>query len=222
MEVEDTNAWLLMEAVRAACLEGMSYERISPGSPAIALSSYDKGCVLLKSFSIPKSLPTRSGKCNLDSFTRYRELWRWTDMILWRAISLSAKHRSLDDALPLFRSYTSHSAHWSAGFRAKHRQKIFALYLRALILYADHLPSPLFTNKAAWSTEMRSVINEYRLILSSTTSFPRAGERNVLVEEFVDYCVASWEACGAAPDQAVWVIDVRLRMSLEFSLILAF
>ncbi|KLO16848.1 hypothetical protein SCHPADRAFT_937555 [Schizopora paradoxa] len=223
VEVEDTNAWLLMEAIRASCLEGMSHERISPGSPVLALAAYDKGCSLLKSFSIPKSLPTRPGKSNLDSFTRYRELWRWTDMLLWRAISISAKHRNIDDALPLLRSYMLHSSHWSSNFRAVHRQRIFALYLRALILYADCLPSPLFANKAAWSTEMRSVINEYRLILGSTTSFPRAGERNILVEEFVDYCVAGWEACGAAPDQAVWVIDIlwwAMRLTFNCPIIL--
>lgn len=38
----------------------------------------------------------------------------------------------------------------------------------------------------------------------------------MLVEEFVDYCVAAWESGGAIGDQAGWVIDVSAE-SLLFS-----
>jgi len=56
--------------------------------------------------------------------------------------------------------------------------------------------------------EARSVINGYRDVLSATTKFPRAGTRNVAVEEFVDLCVAVWESDGAVGDNAGWVIEV--------------
>lgn len=46
-------------------------------------------------------------------------------------------------------------------------------------------------------------------MLNVSTKFPRAGERNVLVEEFVDLCVATWEASGAVGEHAGWVLDVR-------------
>jgi len=49
------------------------------------------------------------------------------------------------------------------------------------------------------------------MILSSSTNFPRAGEHNVKVEEFVDFCVAVWEAAGGVGEHAGWIIDVCLQ-----------
>jgi len=49
------------------------------------------------------------------------------------------------------------------------------------------------------------------MILISSTSFPRAREHNVKVEEFADLSVAIWEAAGGAGEHAGWVIDVRLQ-----------
>ena len=46
-------------------------------------------------------------------------------------------------------------------------------------------------------------------MLNVSTKFPRAGERNVLVEELADLCVATWEASGAVGEHAGWVLDVR-------------
>lgn len=57
---------------------------------------------------------------------------------------------------------------------------------------------------------MRKVVHEYQAILGKSTHFPKAGERNTPVEEFVDLCVAGWEAGGASADQANWVLDVRV------------
>ena len=56
------------------------------------------------------------------------------------------------------------------------------------------------------------MIQEYRSVLDVSTRFPRASERNVLVEEFVDLCVATWEASGAVGEHAGWVVDVRLSL----------
>jgi len=61
----------------------------------------------------------------------------------------------------------------------------------------------------SWLPEARSAIQEYRSVLNVSTKFPRAGERNVLVEELVDLCVATWEASGAVGEHAGWVLDVR-------------
>ncbi len=52
-------------------------------------------------------------------------------------------------------------------------------------------------------------MQEYRAILSVSTSFPKAGERNTKVEDLVDLSVAVWEADGAVGEYAGWVIDVR-------------
>lgn len=49
-------------------------------------------------------------------------------------------------------------------------------------------------------------------MLNVSTKFPRAGERNILVEEFVDLCVAIWEASGVKGEHIGWVIDVRFSV----------
>ena len=49
-------------------------------------------------------------------------------------------------------------------------------------------------------------------MLNVSTMFPRAGERNVLVEEFIDLCVATWEASGAVGEHVGWVLDVRFSV----------
>ena len=59
-----------------------------------------------------------------------------------------------------------------------------------------------------WFNTARSIINEYRTVLDKCTRFPKAGERNVKVEDLVDLSVAVWEASGAIADRAQWVIDV--------------
>ncbi|EJD00430.1 uncharacterized protein FOMMEDRAFT_91112 [Fomitiporia mediterranea MF3/22] len=205
MEVKNSDAWFLMEALRTVCLEGMAHERISPGSPSQALASYDKGIQLLNSVSVPKSLP-QPGRTSFESFNKYIELWRWTERLLWRSVILSARHRDIESTLSVFRTYSIHSVHWPPNFRSEHRSSICTLYLRALILVSSQ--PTLFQSKSAWLAEMRGVVLEYRAILGATTQFPSAGERNVPVEEFVDFCVAAWEAGGSAADQASWVIDI--------------
>ncbi|TFY78584.1 hypothetical protein EWM64_g5428 [Hericium alpestre] len=60
----------------------------------------------------------------------------------------------------------------------------------------------------AWLPAARRAVREYRDILSVCTHFPRAGERNIKVEEFVDLCVAVWVASGASGEHAGWVIDI--------------
>lgn len=184
----------------------MAHERLTPGSPSQALSCYDKGVQLLQAFTVAKSPPPRPGHTNLESFNKYTELWRWTERLLWRTVVLSSKHRNVEFVIPVFRTYASHSVHWPPTFQPGHRSIICCLYLRALILLTTQ--SKCFESRNAWTTEMRSVVHEYRAILGATTHFPSAGERNVLVEEFADYCVAAWETGGSLAEQSSWVIDV--------------
>ena len=49
-------------------------------------------------------------------------------------------------------------------------------------------------------------------MLNVGTKFPRTGERNVPVEEFVNLCVATWEVSGAVGERAGWVLDVRFSV----------
>ncbi|KAI0072606.1 hypothetical protein K474DRAFT_1711463 [Panus rudis PR-1116 ss-1] len=217
-DISDGKAWATTECIRSICLKGMSHERISSTSPQVALQAYLTALPLLKSIStdIPCSLPANTSAASTDpgSFMRYRELWRWTERLLRRAIILSARIRDLSEATDapdsiwaLFNYYSACSAHWPPSFRPEHRSTVLVLHLRALILRARR-STPGKDKSRRWISTARSIIQEYRAILSLSTQFPRAGERNVKVEDFVDLCVAVWEADGAVGEYVGWVIDV--------------
>jgi hypothetical protein len=254
----------------------MSNELLHPTNPHIALASYSAAFPLLMiaqtEFSTVVS-PRPSGKVDFTSFTKFRELWRWVERLLWRAIVLGASvydvhhdhHTSSTDSeeggeeqqqckkkdslWTWLGHYSACSAYWPSNFRTAHRSTISVLYLRALVLrYGPessihlssharvpsgssastitstphaavvHPSSTATTTKAdntttppAWLQKARSVIQEYRAILSVSTRFPKAGERNVKVEEFVDLCVAVWEVSGGEKRGvwSGWVLDVR-------------
>ncbi|CDO73869.1 hypothetical protein BN946_scf185016.g26 [Trametes cinnabarina] len=110
----------------------------------------------------------------------------------------------------LLQQYHACSAHWPPLYRAEQRTVVGVLHLRALILKAKAGTRPKTSSDRPhrWISTARSVVQECRAILSVSTSFPRAGERNVKVEDLVDLSVAAWEADGAVGEYAGWVIDV--------------
>lgn len=211
---------------------GMATERLYPSEPRKALDIYTTALPILASLTTEAARPTPStsatpsgpGKLEFTAFTRYREPWRWAERLLWRAIILASQKRTYpsadagsDDDL-LWRLFTQYRAClWPPTFRTEHRATISVLQIRAHILRSKDeggvqvggapIPQP------SWAPVVRQVIQEYQAILTASTTFPRAGERNVKVEEFVDLCVAVWEACGAIGEHAGWVIDVRRLLS---------
>jgi hypothetical protein len=210
----------------------MSHEVLSPTEPHIALKSYCTALPLLTiaeteiAAVLPSTLSLNStsgaGKLDFTSFTQFRELWRWAERLIWRAIILTAKTCSVlddgkDGSLRTWLShYTACSAHWPASFRTQHRSTISVIHLHTLILRAEASAvanasprSKDLGKPPEWMHTARSVVQEYRAILTFSTRFPRAGERNVKVEDFVDLCVAVWEASGEVGSYAGWVIDVR-------------
>ncbi|KAJ7688974.1 hypothetical protein B0H17DRAFT_1067381 [Mycena rosella] len=218
-DITDGRAWAMTEAFRSVCLQGMSLEKLFPSEPDKALEVYSTALPLLaitESELVSASSPIgASGKLNFTSFIRFRELWRWVEYIIWRAVTVGARicdvHR--EDTHNVLWTWLAHystcSSYWPSNFRPAHRCTISVLYLRALVLRnANRLPPADVGKPPPWLHTARSVIQEYRAILSVCTRFPRAGQRNVKVEEFVDLCVAVWEASGAVGDYAGWVIDV--------------
>ncbi|KAJ7074707.1 hypothetical protein C8F01DRAFT_1101566 [Mycena amicta] len=215
----DGRAWALTESLRSICLQGMSSEKLYPSEPDKALVVYSSALRLLsitESELVSSSTPiSASGKLNFTSFTRFRELWRWVESIIWRAVSLGARICDInrEDTHNVLWTWLTHystcSSYWPSNFRTTHRCTISVLYIRALVLRnASPVASADLGKPPPWLHTARSVIQEYRAILSVCTRFPKAGERNVKVEEFVDLCVAVWEASGAVGDYAGWVIDV--------------
>ncbi|KAH8105236.1 hypothetical protein BXZ70DRAFT_919975 [Cristinia sonorae] len=218
-DIENGKSWAMTESMRSVCLQGMSHERISPDDPQTALKTYLTASPLLKTINdeIPCSLPSQAGGAAGDpgSFARYRELWRWTERLLRRAIILASKLHDLgqspaegDSVWILFGYYRACSAHWPPTFRPNHRSTVLVIHLRALVLRARALsPADVKIRAPKWVSTARSAIQEYRTLLNTSTTFPRAGERNVKVEDLVDLCVAVWEADGAVGEYAGWVID---------------
>ncbi|OCH91549.1 hypothetical protein OBBRIDRAFT_752951 [Obba rivulosa] len=228
-DISDGTAWATTESIRRICLQGMSHERITPEDLQTAFDTYIIALPLISivASEIPASVPTSptpssytSTGTDNSSFLRYRELWRWVERLLRRAIILGSRicdvrqDTGRSGALwELFGCYHTCSAHWPPTFRPGHRSTICVLYLRAFVLRYGSTPStPTTTMDDAkphrWISTARSVIHEYRAILSVSTHFPRAGERNIKVEDLVDLSVAVWEADGAVGEYAGWVIDV--------------
>lgn len=201
----------------------MSHERISPQDPQAALSAYFSAVPLINAMlpelqrgfasGSSQTLPATSG-----TFIRYRELWRWTERVLRRAIILSARFNNFTveetqdvSHWTLQSIYLACSAHWPTSFRPELRATVATIHLRAFILRARLLaPDVLKTKFPRWISSARSVLQELRALLSTCTQFPRAGERNTRVEDFVDLCVAVWEADGAVGEYAGWAIDVSV------------
>jgi hypothetical protein len=214
----------------------MANEKLSH-DPKSALASYRKAIPLLNlaaseisAFPPSTTAPVSSGVGRVDfhSFTRFRELWRWVEQLIWRAVVLTSQTCDINDdtqensVWTWFAHYMACNAHWPPTFRCRHRSMISVLHLQALILRAKTSPispsTPQYTPPTApyyagkrppWVQTARSVVQEYRAILTVSTRFPRAGERNVKVENLVDLCVAVWEASGEVGDSAGLVIDVR-------------
>lgn len=218
-----------LQNIRTNSNLGMCHERLEPEDPYKSLRAYRASLPAFKVLQSPEfssliSPPARltSGKLDFTSFVQLRELWRWVERLLWRAVSLSSRtsnvHSSEDnpdeeDCLwTWLEKYTICSASWPPTFRTEHRSTVSSIYLRALILRhgIPKEPTPLVVpfNTPIWMQTARSVVQDYRAILNVSTKFPRAGERNVKVEEFADLCVAVWEASGAIGEHASWVIDV--------------
>ncbi|KAG5637480.1 hypothetical protein H0H81_004451, partial [Sphagnurus paluster] len=206
-EIKDGRAWALTETLRSICLKGMSHEKLSPNDPHTALKAYGASLPLFTMIDNLLSDPPlpKSPAQNLNVFLQHRELWRWAERLLWRAIAVSAQLPGMD-VWTWLRQYSTCSAHWPSTFRTSHRSAIYSLHLRAFIL--RYHPTHLGERGKDWLPLARAVANDYRGVLSTCTSFPRAGERNVRVEDFVDLCAGVWEAAGANEEGAGWVLDI--------------
>jgi len=203
---------------------GMCIEKSKPEESVEALTMYLTAVVSIPSLEaeITRSSPANpaptstAGPVRLQytSFTCYRELWRWIEFVLWRSIVLSSRIYPLgspEESLlwTLLGQYQNCSAHWPPTFRPTHRSTVATLHLRALVLKSRLNPRRPLDGRAAWVTDARRVVREFRDVLSATTHFPRANERNVRVEELVDLTMAVWEAAGESGMQSGWVMDVR-------------
>jgi hypothetical protein len=150
----------------------MALERLHPTSPSIALQTYRSILPhLFPSLKSNKSLLPNHNNLNPKSpstkpdftvFHRLRELWRWVERIIWRAVVLCAtacdvtkgwnadeqnadeneQQQGREDSLWIWLShYTYYSAYWPSKFRASHRSTVASIHMRALILLRRPSPS---------------------------------------------------------------------------------
>ena len=154
----------------------MALERLHPTSPSIALQTYrsvfPQLFPSLKSQFTPKSPnynQKSSSKLDFTVFHQLRELWRWVERIIWRAVVLCATVYDVrkgwngdeeisdsnelqgggeGDSLWIWLShYTYYSAYWPSTFRTSHRSTIASIHIRALILlHRPSLPIPSSTS----------------------------------------------------------------------------
>ncbi|KAI5983730.1 hypothetical protein EDC04DRAFT_3008055 [Pisolithus marmoratus] len=216
-DISNGRIWAITESLRSICLQGMCYETLYPTNPERAIEAYAVALPLLSIIEF-ETLRAPDAQSSQALFVHCRELWRWVERLMFRAITLIARARPLAEPEGLIWTFFTHyqacGAYWIPTFRFSHRSIVAALHLHALIL-KHRIPSeqvPVNTSlqpqtPPRWLHVARSVANDYRSILDKCTRFPRAGERNVKVEDFVDLCVAVWEASGSMSDRADWVID---------------
>ncbi|KAH9913391.1 P-loop containing nucleoside triphosphate hydrolase protein [Fomitopsis serialis] len=125
---------------------------------------------------------------------RYGELWRWDEWLLRRAIIPASRlcvHKQGGDASiwTLLDKYHSCSSHWPPTFRSAQRSTITVLHLHTFVLRAHALQAEAVIRTSRdgaekahrWISAARSV--EYRTILTASTQFPKAGERNIQADD---------------------------------------
>jgi hypothetical protein len=191
----------------------MAHERLN--QPTEALASYKLVIPLLDELSVPRALSDSTSPAPDPSFTKYRELWRWTERLLWRLSVLASKYSYIPTALTSLRQYNSFTLYYPALFRTGHRGIVTMLHLTALLnTIGEGKP------KLSWVTEARTLVEEYRVVLAVCTSFPKAGERNRKVEGYCDGLVAVWERSGADGMDSRWAIDVSPFIPLSHLILL--
>jgi hypothetical protein len=185
---------------------GMAREKL--GQDEEALTAYEAAIPTLNDLRIAHTASNNTQSVD-PSFTKYRELWRWAERLLWRASCLASRLGSIQRALSICRAYATQTQYFPPSFRPNHRGVVSSLFLYGLLLTAPGYSVDSTQTKLSWITEARTLLGEYRLVLASSTRFPRAGERNEKVEEFCDAVMAVWERSGAKGNDAGWAIEVR-------------
>jgi hypothetical protein len=183
----------------------MSIE-LSGGNSQAAIQAYLSTLPLLDSFeSFTRPTPSyisQEASSPKTEFGTHQEVYRYLSTALSRAAVLSSRTTDLTLSLRILRTYHSFSVSWPHTFRPVQRQRLLLLYLRALQAgypatntacatpYLVDIGSSQLPARQVWKQEVLEVFKKGQTLLSSTTTFPRAGTLNLPVRRFTESCVA--------------------------------
>jgi hypothetical protein len=199
-----------------------------------ALQAYDAGLRLIESLDL-LAVAAKDEKTPSAAFKEYRELWRWVERLLrrrcviasrrlcvtlcfvWRYLLIS--NSPVDGAISYLNTYRNYALKWSPGFRPYGCGTVLSLQLRALCLHPPFPPPTslsinnnsarsISSSRTAWHRDAQDCAQYYQKVLETHITFPRAGERNDVVNDFVDMCMAIWERGGCMESEAAWVTEV--------------
>lgn len=230
---EGTNGELLLTA-------GMSAELQQNPDPQSALRFYVSTIPLVSSLtslalSTPAYLTSTSSASAKQPFENHREVYRYLSTALCRASILSARTPNANrETLRILRSYHALTASWPSAFRPLQRQRMLQLYLRSL--HSGYPPAntapdsqytldptvqgPKSAARALWQAETIDTIRQGKILLSSTTNFPRAGVLNVPVRRFADLCVALADKCANVQREVINVLWWAMSLTFQSQSIL--
>lgn len=221
----------ILDRIRAKCVLGMSAELLPQPDFDLALRAYTSIIPLLRpistyTFPLPSYLSKSRDRATAFEFERHREICRWLATALTRAAVIAARRSDVTESLRILRTYHAFSLSWPATFRSNQRQRMLLLYVRAL--HAGFPPSgsvcehPYLISEGAspqparkvWMSEVNEALYNGRRLLSSTTTFPKAGAVNAPVIAFANIIVALYDQCqklGRSISDTLW-----WAMSLTF------
>lgn len=236
-----TEAAQIVDFIRGKCIQGLCYELCQQPQAERALEAYREATNLFA------SLPDLTRSFNESflntepsllrqpsSFSTYREAHRWISRALSRGTVISARSTHLHTTLAFARTYHLIAREWPTSFRPRQRQVMLSIYLR--VLHAAYMPYPALPPKKGtrwfvfdkefpakgsmadiWLRESRAVMSQGQRLLNETTKFPKAGEVNWLVVNFIQRCVELWERSGLLEQEARETIKLMWwAMNLTF------
>lgn len=180
---------------------------------------------------------------NNSTFMGLREAHRWVARALCRGSVLAARQPHVDVTLRFVRSYHAIAQLWPSTFRPSQRSFMLKLYLSALHnSYIPHpssraspgfqwlvfpMPSTIMPNGTVaqiWSREAVTAMEQGMVLLGQVTEFPKAGNINWRVVEFMQACVRLWERSGyqqSVASQAIKVNTIRFCLFLVHTTLIA-
>ncbi|CAJ0644372.1 10956_t:CDS:10 [Entrophospora sp. SA101] len=175
--------------IQGLTLKGISQEIL--GDLDDAITCYDQVVVLLSQFSGERS----------------EQLSTWSEIALYHNALLKVNLSDVSSALQAFRTYQHYAATWGDKFQLHKRANIFRHFNKFLSkTYQEGTYVPPRNISPSISTNVQSTIFtphtfrveinglhlSYEKVLDQITRFPKAGEINWKVLEFIDQVMSDW------------------------------